>query len=110
MRDPASADGAWTPEQLAQHTDTIVLDVRRKPDDAQIPGSRAFDSDALLADPELPADVPRDAPLVVYCGSGNTCRRVAEALRERGYDAHALDGGYRGWRAAGLPVEPRAAG
>jgi rhodanese-related sulfurtransferase len=96
------------PRELAARPDTVILDVRGKPDDAQIPGSRYFDSDALLGDPTLPDDIPFDAPIAVYCGSGNTCKSVALALRAHGYEsAVAVEGGWRGWREAGLPVEPR---
>jgi rhodanese-related sulfurtransferase len=92
--------------ELAARPDAVILDVRGNPDDQRIPGSRRFDSDALLADPTLPADVAPGGVVAVYCGSGNTCRRVAAVLRERGYDARPLEGGYRAWREAGLPLEP----
>lgn len=45
--------------------------------------------------------------VVLYCGSGNSCSRIAQTLRERGYNALALDGGYRGWIDAGLPTVSR---
>lgn len=96
-----------SPQQLAAHADAVIIDVRGRPDDEQIPGSQRFDADALLANPELPAAISRDDRIVVYCGSGGTCREVADALRERGYDAAPLEGGYRAWREAGLPTEPR---
>ncbi len=31
--------------------------------------------------------------------------RAASLLAQNGLDARALDGGYPGWKAAGLPVE-----
>ena len=31
--------------------------------------------------------------------------RTAALLRESGYEAQALDGGFPAWEAAGLPVE-----
>ena len=96
------------PQQLAAHPTAVIIDVRGRPDDEQIPGSQRFDADALLANPELPPAISRDDVVVVYCGSGNTCRDVADALRERGYNASPLEGGYRAWREAGLPTEPRA--
>lgn len=96
------------PRELAARPDAVVLDVRGKPDDAQIPGSRSFDSDTLLGDPSLPEDIAFDAPIVVYCGSGNTCKDVALALRAHGYEsAVTLEGGWKAWREAGLPTEPR---
>jgi 3-mercaptopyruvate sulfurtransferase SseA len=32
---------------------------------------------------------------------------VAQFLREQGYEAFALKGGYQGWKAAGYPLEPK---
>ena len=105
-----SPDPSISPRALAARPDAVVLDVRGKPDGAQIPGSRSFDADTLLGDPSLPDDIPFDAPIVVYCGSGNTCQSVALALRAHGYEAaQALEGGWRAWREAGLPTEPRGA-
>jgi len=83
-----------------------IIDIRKAPDDRQIVGSERYDG-AALADAvasELPFE--KDEPVVLYCGSGNSCSRIAAQLRERGYDARALDGGYAAWKEAGLPTEP----
>ena len=32
---------------------------------------------------------------------------MAQYLRERGYAAFALKGGYQAWKAAGYPLEPK---
>jgi 3-mercaptopyruvate sulfurtransferase SseA len=32
---------------------------------------------------------------------------VAQFLREQGFDAFALKGGYQAWKAAGYPLEPK---
>jgi 3-mercaptopyruvate sulfurtransferase SseA len=34
---------------------------------------------------------------------------VAQLLRDRGYRAYALEGGFAGWRRAGYPTEPKEA-
>jgi len=81
-----------------------IVDIRRAPDDRQIPGSLRYDGEAL-ADASSPP-FPPDATIVLYCGSGNSCSRVAGVLRARGYDARALEGGYAAWKEAGLPTEP----
>lgn len=81
-----------------------IVDIRRAPDERQIPGSLRYDGEAL-ADAAVPP-FARDATIVLYCGSGNSCSRVAGVLRARGYDARALDGGYKAWKEAGLPTEP----
>ncbi len=81
-----------------------IIDIRRQPDDAQIPGSLRYDGEALADATSLPFAV--GAKIVLYCGSGNSCSRVAGVLRARGFDARALDGGYQAWKEAGLPIEP----
>jgi len=87
------ADGAVT-----------IIDIRKAPDDRMIPGSLRYDGEAL-ADAAFPP-LPRDSTIVLYCGSGNSCSRVAGVLRARGFDARALTGGYKSWKEAGLPTEP----
>src|SRR5438552_10843773 len=44
--------------------------------------------------------------LVLYCGGGYRSALAADALQKMGYsNAISLDGGWRAWQAAGLPVE-----
>jgi rhodanese-related sulfurtransferase len=82
-----------------------LIDIRKKPDEQQIPGSVRYSGEALENADELPFS--KDEHVVLYCGSGNSCSRIAHTLRERGYrNAQALEGGYAAWKDAGLPVEP----
>lgn len=81
-----------------------IIDIRKKPDDMQIPGSLRYSGEEL----EHAGDLPfrKDEHIVLYCGSGNSCSRVAQTLREKGYEkAEALEGGYAAWKDAGLPLE-----
>lgn len=82
-----------------------IVDIRKKPDEMQIPGSVRYSGEELEAAQHLPFS--KDERVVLYCGSGNSCSRVAQTLRERGYtNAEALEGGYTAWKEAGLPLEP----
>ena len=92
--------------ELAASTDVRIIDIRKSPDAEQIAGSERYDGTALAdADADaLPFD--KDEPVVLYCGSGNSCSRIAAQLRERGYNARALEGGYTAWKEARLPTEP----
>lgn len=84
-----------------------IIDIRKKPDDMQIPGSVRYSGEALESAQQLPFG--KDERVVLYCGSGNSCSRVAQTLREKGYNnAEALEGGYAAWKDAGLPLEPIA--
>lgn len=90
----------------AQPGSLKLLDIRKKPDEQQIPGSMRADGEALESATELPFS--KDEHVVLYCGSGNSCSRVAQTLREKGYNTEALEGGYAAWQEANLPTEPRA--
>jgi rhodanese-related sulfurtransferase len=56
-------------------------------------------------------DVEKEIPdksktLVLYCGGGFRSALAADALQQMGYqNAVSLDGGWRAWNQAGLPVE-----
>ena len=56
---------------------------------------------------DIESRVPEKATkLVLYCGGGFRSALVAEALQKMGYtDAISLDGGWRAWQQAGLPLE-----
>ncbi len=44
--------------------------------------------------------------LVLYCGGGFRSALAGDALQQMGYkNVISLDGGWRGWNQAGLPVE-----
>lgn len=44
--------------------------------------------------------------VILMCNEGYQSSLAAATLCELGVDATDLDGGFRAWRAAGLPVEP----
>jgi rhodanese-related sulfurtransferase len=47
-----------------------------------------------------------DTKLVLYCGGGFRSALAAENLQKMGYtNVESMDGGWRGWRDAGLPTE-----
>jgi rhodanese-related sulfurtransferase len=99
-------DQRITAEELAGARETLIVDIRKNPDDRQIPGSVRVDGAALESGEGAPFD--KAQPVVLYCGSGSSCSRIAQALAERGYNAVALEGGFKAWVDAGLPTEPRA--
>jgi rhodanese-related sulfurtransferase len=47
-----------------------------------------------------------DAEIVLYCGGGFRSALSADNLQKMGYtNVISMDGGYRGWNEAGLPVK-----
>jgi rhodanese-related sulfurtransferase len=100
----ATMNDTITARQLAASRDVHIIDIRKAPDEQQIIGSERYDGATLAQTEILPFE--KDEPVVLYCGSGNSCSRIAAQLRERGYDARALEGGYGAWKEARLPTEP----
>ena len=53
--------------------------------------------------------IPLEQPVVTYCNmhhrGESRGERAAAQLREQGYQAQTLDGGYPGWKEQGFPVE-----
>lgn len=48
----------------------------------------------------------KNADIVLYCGGGFRSALAAEALQKMGYtNVSSMDGGWRGWCEASLPVE-----
>ena len=55
---------------------------------------------------KVEAIVPRDTPLVVYCGGGGRSALAADTLRQLGYtNVSSLAGGFRSWAEAGGEVD-----
>jgi rhodanese-related sulfurtransferase len=88
---------------LANFPSPTLLDVRR---------TESFERDphviagAIRRAPETVSEWARDVdpwrPVVVYCVKGHEVGRdIAQALRERGFDACHLEGGLAAWRASG---------
>ena len=92
---------------LINTQDAVLVDVRetseyengRLPNAIHIPLSQLDSRAGELA--KLTA-----RPVVAYCARGNRSRMAGAALARMGFkDIYNLDGGFRAWQDAGLPVE-----
>jgi len=85
----------------------MLIDVREDNEWAQghLPGALHLGKGIIERDIEQ--RVPQtDAKLVLYCGGGFRSALAAENLQKMGYtNVESMDGGFRGWRDAGLPTE-----
>lgn len=56
---------------------------------------------------DIEARIPdHDADIVLYCGGGYRSVLAADALQRMGYtNVRSMDGGWRQWQEAGLPVD-----
>jgi rhodanese-related sulfurtransferase len=83
-----------------------LVDVREDNEWAQghVPGAMHLGRGIIERDIET--KVPRtDTKLILYCGGGFRSALVADNLQKMGYtNVESMDGGWKGWIAAGLPT------
>ncbi len=91
----------------------VLVDIRpaaQRAAEGEIPGAMIVERNVLewRFDPASEARLPAasyDLQVIVVCSEGYTSSLAAAALQELGVHlATDLDGGFRAWQAAGLPV------
>ena len=84
-----------------------LIDVREEHewDEARITGAEHLGKGIIERDIET--CVPdKSSELILYCGGGFRAALVADVLQKMGYTSViSMDGGMRGWKEKGLPVE-----
>jgi rhodanese-related sulfurtransferase len=93
----------------------VLVDIRpaaQRAAEGEVPGALIVERNVLewRFDPASDARLPQasyDLRVIVFCSEGYTSSLAAAALQDLGV-GHAtdLDGGFRAWQAAGLPVVP----
>src|SRR5262245_18519960 len=84
-----------------------LVDVREESEFARdhLPGAIHVGKGIIERDVEKRFPDPA-TPLVLYCGGGYRSALAADNLQKMGYTSIiSMDGGYRGWKEAGLPLE-----
>lgn len=94
-------------ERRAQGQPLLLVDVREESEFAvsRIPGAMHLGKGIIERDIEekIP-DV--NTEMVLYCGGGYRSALAAFNLQLMGYtNVVSMDGGFRGWKEAGLPLE-----
>jgi rhodanese-related sulfurtransferase len=112
----AGLDRLTPHETLAAMGDgALLVDIRsefQRAADGDVPGAIRLARNALewRCDPDCDARDARigglDRHLIVMCDEGYQSSLAAATLQQLGFHrATDLDGGFRAWRAAGLPIE-----
>ena len=85
----------------------LLIDVREDHEWAEGHAQGALHMSKGTIERDIETQVPdRSTTMVLYCGGGYRSALVADALSKMGYrDVISLDGGWRAWNEAGLPVE-----
>jgi rhodanese-related sulfurtransferase len=70
-----------------------------------LPGAKHLGKGIIERDIET--QIPdTNAEIILYCGGGFRSALAADALQKMGYtNVHSMDGGFRGWKEANLPIE-----
>ena len=85
----------------------LLIDVREESEyaAAHIPGAIHLGKGVIERDieQEIPAT---ETEMILYCGGGYRSALAADNLQKMGYtQVISMDGGFRGWKEAGLPTE-----
>jgi rhodanese-related sulfurtransferase len=85
----------------------LLVDVREDNEFAAGHAAGAAHLGKGIIERDIEAKVPdKSARLVLYCGGGYRSALAADNLQKMGYTgAISLDGGWKAWQQAGLPVE-----
>ena len=96
--------------RLAKGEKFLLVDVREDGEwaNGHLPGAVHIGKGVIERDIET--KVPDTATeMVLYCGGGFRSALAADNLQKMGYTrVISMDGGYRGWTEAGLPVDKNA--
>ena len=86
--------------------EAVIVDVRETDewDEEHIPGAMHLSRGTIELDIE--EKVPDiNAMIVCHCGGGGRSALAAESLQKMGYkNARSMAGGFKAWKAAGLPT------
>jgi len=95
-----------TDYQKMPREDHVLIDVREDHEWAAGHATGAIHLSKGIIERDIEVRVPdTSTKMVLYCGGGYRSALVADALRKMGYrHAISLDGGWRAWNEAGLPV------
>lgn len=92
--------------RLERGDDFLLIDTRedREWNNGHLPGAIHLGKGVIERDIE--AKVPdTDREMILYCGGGYRSALAADNLTKMGYTkAISMDGGFRGWKEAGLEI------
>jgi len=93
--------------QKMSGSDHVLIDTREDHEWADAHAKGAIHLSKGIIERDIESKVPdKSTTLILYCGGGFRSALVADALQKMGYkNAISLDGGWRAWNQAGLPVE-----
>ena len=93
---------------LGAGTDFSLIDTREESEWTAGHAKGAIHLGKGIIERDIEMTVPdAGSKIVLYCGGGYRSALAADALQKMGYSrVYSLAGGWRAWRAAGLPLDP----
>ena len=84
------------------------LDVREDYEFEKDHAKGAYHMGKGIIERDIETRIPnKEEAILLYCGGGYRSVLAADALRQMGYaNVVSMDGGIKGWRDAGYPMEP----
>lgn len=100
-------DVAGYQNMIASGEPAILVDVREDREWNEAHAAGAIHLSKGIIERDIEKTIPdKDARIVLYCGGGYRSAIAADNLQRMGYrNVISLDGGWRAWTEAGLPVE-----
>jgi rhodanese-related sulfurtransferase len=94
-------------QMLADGAKMLLIDTREESEWAAGHAEGAVHISKGVIERDIEAKVPdKSTAMVLYCGGGYRSALAADNLRKMGYiNAISLDGGWRAWQQAALPIE-----
>jgi rhodanese-related sulfurtransferase len=85
----------------------VLIDVREDREWAEGHAAGAIHLSKGVIERDVESEIPdKSTTMVLYCGGGYRSALTAAELQKMGYaNVISLDGGWRAWNQAGLPVE-----
>jgi rhodanese-related sulfurtransferase len=85
----------------------VLIDVREDREWAEGHAAGAIHLSKGVIERDIESEIPdKSTTMVLYCGGGFRSALAADELQKMGYtNVISLDGGWRAWNQAGLPVE-----
>jgi rhodanese-related sulfurtransferase len=92
---------------LEAGTPHVLIDTREESEWAAGHAAGAIHMGRGILERDIESRIPdKSATIVLYCGGGFRSALAADNLKQMGYEHPiSLDGGWKAWSAAGMPVE-----
>jgi len=94
---------------INNHDDALIIDIRAAADykKGHIKGAKNVQLSDFASSLDTFSNY-KDKPVLIYCNSGTTTKRVIKLLKKAGYqNINDLEGGIMAWKEANMPLSKK---